>query len=276
MNQKILVSAVAFGACALSQIACQPVGGAGGGMKTGAQATARCGQEAIIDDGEDQNNQVLVQDGRSGYWYTFVDDTGSTVPPTAGSQGGTFAMTAGGANGSQYAARMSGTVGAGGIVYAGMGFNFVDPKDAYDASKYGGIAFYAKKAGAASSVRLKLPDVSTDPQGSICKQCFNDFGANMNLTDAWTQYVLPFEASKQEEGWGAPRVPSITPSKMFGVQWQVNTPGAAYDVWVDDVSFVGCDSANAAPPAPAAPAPQAPAAAPTPEAAPVPEAAPAP
>jgi hypothetical protein len=27
---------------------------------------------------------------------------------------------------------------------------------------------------------------------------------------------------------------------MYGVQWQVNTPGAEYDIWIDDVQFTGC------------------------------------
>lgn len=232
---------------AAAAMGCQPIGG--GNMKTGSEATAACGPEALIDDGEDKDNQVKVQDGRSGYWYTFVDDAGSTIQPTAGAQGGTFAMAPGGANGSGFSAKMSGTVGAGGIVYCGMGFNFTDPKDVYDASKYGGVSFYAKKGNGASNVRLKVPDASTDPVGGVCKQCFNDFGANVNLTDTWTQYVLPFDMAKQEEGWGQPRVPKITPSKVFGMQWQVNTPGSAYDVSVDDVSFVGCGAAGAAAPA---------------------------
>jgi hypothetical protein len=201
----------------------------------------------LIDDGEDQNNQVIVQEGRSGYWYTFVDDSGSTIEPQAGTKGGgAFTMSPGGANGSAYAARMSGQVGAGGIVYCGMGFNFTDPKDVYDASKYGGIAFYAKKVGGVGKVRLKIPDVSTDPDAKKCKECYNDFGANVELTGTWTEYVLPFHAAKQEEGWGSPLVPSITPSIIYGVQWQVNVPGSPYDIWVDDVKFVGCGSAQPA------------------------------
>ena len=53
-------------------------------------------------------------------------------------------MSAGGANGSKHSAHMSGKVGGGAVVYAGMGFNFVDPKGPYNASGYKGISFWAK------------------------------------------------------------------------------------------------------------------------------------
>lgn len=219
--------------------ACVPK--ASSALKQGADATKPCGPTGLIDDGEDGNNQVMINDGRSGYWYTFVDDSGSTIEPQAGKKGGTFAMTPGGAHGSQFGARMSGKVGGGGLLFCGMGFNFVDPKDAYDASKYGGVSFYAKKAGGTEGkVRLKVPDQNTDPQGGMCKECYNDFGATMDLTDQWVRYDLPFTQASQEQGWGRPRPSAIVPTKLYGMQWQVNTPGASFDVWLDDVAFIGC------------------------------------
>jgi hypothetical protein len=30
----------------------------------------------------------------------------------------------------------------------------------------------------------------------------------------------------------------IKPAKVFGMQWQVNHPGADFDIWVDDVEFL--------------------------------------
>ena len=86
-----------------------------------------CGPNALIDDGEDGNNQNLPNDNRGGYWYTFKDKGTTTVEPTAGEEGGTFAMSAGGHD-SQYAARYHGTIGTGAIVFSGMGMNFIDPK----------------------------------------------------------------------------------------------------------------------------------------------------
>jgi len=218
----------------------------GGSAMTAASAEStadgkKCPADGIIDDGEDQNNQVTTKKGRGGYWYTFADKAGTTVTPTAGDQGGTFAMSPGGASGSAQAARVNGKVGSGEVVFAGMGFNFVDPKSPYNATAYKGVAFWAKVgAGSGTKVRIKLPDADTDPEGKVCKDCFNDFGIDLELTTKWTRYVVPFSAATQLPGWGSPRPGAFDASKVYGIQWQVNTPGAAYDVWVDDIEFTGC------------------------------------
>jgi endoglucanase len=195
----------------------------------------------MVDDAEDGNNQILTSAGRGGYWYSYADKAGSTIVPTAGEAGGAFAMAEGGAHGSALAARMQGKVGRGNIIYAGMGFSFVDPKGAYDASKYQGIAFFAKVGEkSTTSVRLKVPDVNTDKDGKVCTECFNDFGADLDLTTSWKRYVIPFATMRQLSGWGSPHPGSIEKSKLYGIQWQVASPGAAFDVWIDDPELVGC------------------------------------
>jgi len=205
----------------------------------GPQVGKDCGATGLIDDGEDGNNQNLPNDNRGGYWYTFKDKGTTTVEPTAGEEGGTFAMSEGGYN-SQYAARYHGTIGTGSVVFSGMGMNFVDPKDAYDAAKYAGISFWAKKGSAESTgkVRLKVPDVNTDPQGGVCTECFNDFGANVVLTTEWKQFSFKWAQLKQLPDWGAPHKPKITPSKLYGVQFQVNIPRSTYDIYIDDLKFI--------------------------------------
>jgi endoglucanase len=211
-------------------------------MGNSAVAVDSCGDEGVIDNGEDANNQVGVRDGRNGYWYTYVDEFGSTVEPEAGSRGGTFSMSPGGANNSKYGANVHGRIGSGSVVFGAVGFNFLDPKGPYDASRYNGIAFWARKGGGSvGKVRLKVPDGSTTQEGGKCRECFNDFGADLNLSEAWTRYVFPFKKMRQEADWGSPRPRSIDKSKLYGMQWQVNTPGATFDIWVDDVEFVGCE-----------------------------------
>lgn len=197
--------------------------------------------EALIDDADDNNNQTAVVDGRGGYWYTFVDDLGTTVWPTAGAHGGTFEMSPGGAENSPYAANFKGTVATGEIVYSGVGMNFLDPKGGYDASKYGGISFWAKKGpGSTGKVRLKVPDKNTDPDGGVCTECFNDFGMDLTLSEEWQQYTIPFFALKQMPGWGSPKRMSVDASALYGIQFQVAEPGATYDIWVDQLRFTGC------------------------------------
>jgi endoglucanase len=219
---------------------CIPEGGA---VLTGAAAANTpegkpCPADGVIDDGEDNNNQISLNKGRAGYWYTFADKAGTTITPSAG---GTYSMSRGGANGSSLAARASGKVGGGQVVYGGVGFNFIDPKGSYNASAYKGISFWAKVGeGSATKVRLKVPDVNTDKDGKVCTDCFNDFGMDLDLTTTWTKYTVPFSAMTQMAGWGAPHPGSIDTTKLYGVQWQVNAPGATYDLWVDDIAFTGC------------------------------------
>jgi endoglucanase len=120
--------------------------------------------------------------------------------------------------------------------------NFVDPMALYDASQYKGIAFWAKKGpGSYGKVRLKVPDVSTHEAGGVCKECFNDFGADITLTESWQHFVFPWRKLRQLPDWGSPRPHSIKPNKLFGIQWQVNQPGADFDIWIDDVEFIGCE-----------------------------------
>ena len=210
-------------------------------VKSSPEGKACPATEGMISDGEANSNQVNPIKGRGGYWYTFVDNNGSSITPTAGSQGGTFAMAPGGAAGTKFAAHMQGKVGTADTVYTGMGFNFVDPKGTYDATAYKGISFWAKKgAGSTGNVRLKFPDSNTDPDGKVCKECFNDFGMDLQLTEAWVQYTIPYVAMSQMKGWGSPHTPGVDTSKVYGVQWQVNEKGAPYDIWIDEIQFTGC------------------------------------
>ena len=185
-----------------------------------------CGPEGLIDDGEDGDNRVLSRGGRGGYWYTFRDKRGTTVTPAVEEEGARFTMSGGGRD-SRYAARFHGQVGTGAPLFAGMGVNLTDPKGPHDASGYAGIAFWARTGpGSTGKVRLKVPDVNTDPQGGVCAECFNDFGADLALTPEWKQFVFPWPALKQMPGWGVPRKSQITPAQLYGIQFQVNVPGA--------------------------------------------------
>jgi endoglucanase len=200
-----------------------------------------CTRAAVIEDAENADHQVLVHEGRNGYIYAFVDDRGSTVTPTAGRLGGTFSQAEGGANGSLFAAHVTGQLAAGEVVYAGVGLNFVDPKGPFDASAFEGVAFFARRGpGSTAGIRLKVPDVSTDPDGKVCSECFNDFGASIELDEQWQQFTVPFDTMAQLPGWGAPRPGAVDRAGLYGLQWQVSTSGAAFDLWIDDVVFYGC------------------------------------
>jgi len=234
MKRNALLSLLVVAAGASPAASClvqPPEGPKGCGMK-------ECGATGQIDDFEDNNNQNNVVDNRGGYWYTFVDKVGSTVWPEAGEAGGTFSPSEGGYN-SKYAANFKGKIGTAAVVFGALGMNFQDPKAPYDASKYEGVTFFAKRGpNSTGKVRLKVPDANTDPEGGVCSECFNDFGSDLNLTEQWQRFVIPFREMKQMEGWGAPRKAHIDPSKIFGMQWQVNVQGADYDMWIDNLGFI--------------------------------------
>ncbi len=241
-SSKWIFPALALMAMSVPMSAGCDAGPAGPGAVSQAAATLKsCGPEGLIDDAEDNNNRVAVVSGRGGYWYTYTDKLGSTIVPAAG---GTFSMSAGGANGSKYAANMKGKIAGSDqpplYLSVGMGLGFTDPRNAFDASKYKGIAFWAKKGpGSTGKVRLKVPDVNTDPQGKVCTDaCFNDFGADLNLSDTWTRYTFAWSDLSQLQGWGSPSPPAITEAKLYGIQFQVNDPAADYDIWVDDLEFL--------------------------------------
>ena len=193
----------------------------------------------MIDEMGDGNNQISLDGGRRGYWYSYVDKAGSNITPPGGT---TFVMSpAAGSNGAAFAARFSGQIAAQPVVYAGIGFTLTDPKGAYDASRYTGVSFWAKAApGTSKNVRVKIPDLNTDPDGHLCSQCFNDFGTNLALSEEWQKYTIRFSDLTQLPGWGAPHVAHITQSALYGMQWQVNSPGTSYDIAVSNISFTGC------------------------------------
>ena len=51
--------------------------------------------------------------------------------------------------------------------------------------------------------------------------------------------MLPFEELHQEPGWGEQKS-EIASSKLLGMKLQVKSPKTDYDIWVDEIRFVGC------------------------------------
>jgi endoglucanase len=210
----------------------------------GGASGAETGRACVIEDAEDGDDQVRRVAGRGGYLYTYADELGTRVSP-----GGDAPPVAdGGAGGSAAALRLRATLAAAGAgeAFAGLGLSFREPKGPYDASRYRGLSFWAKRApGSAARLRLKVPDAATDPDGGQCKECYNDFGVEVQLEETWTRYVVDFADLKQEGGWGEPRPASLDTARLYGIQWQVSGAGAQaaadVDVWIDDVEFLGCE-----------------------------------
>lgn len=211
--------------------------------RTGPYAAADCARalqlpscpDGLIEDGEDADNQITKLEGRGGYWFTFKDNEGTTIAPA----GNAFKPAAGGANGSKYAAQFGGKLASSGYsVYAGAGFSLDPDGKTYDASKYQGISFMAKSS-ASGIVRFKTPDVNTKPEGGVCTDCYNDFGVDLEFSPEWARYTVLFSQMTQQPNWGD-RKPAVAADALFAVQWQVGKKDWQYEIWIDDVQFVGC------------------------------------
>ena len=204
--------------------------------------------EERIDDGEDGDGWIAKEGGRDGGWCTFADQVGSSVWPAPVASAGVrgcegqpvaFTMSKGGREPSRFAARVTGTVAKAPVVYTALAFDFRQPRGPYDASAYSGVSFDARRGPSATGkVRFMVSGASTDPAGGRCTECFNHFGADLQVTDAWQRYVFPFGALRQLSGWGAPRPPRLESDALFSLVWQTQDQGAAVDLWIDNVAFI--------------------------------------
>ena len=241
MQTRISVAFTAvFAAFLTAPAGCSATGDGPATALPGGPVSIACSRDAVIEDGENNDHQVLVHDGRGGYIYTFRGGD-TKVEPTAGADGGTFTMSEGGANGSHHAARMHGTIGGGAPDFVGLGFNLMEPQGPFDGSGYKGISFFARRGPTSvGTVRVKVPDKNTFPAAGVCTECYNDFGASVELTEEWKAFVFEFHELSQLPGWGSPQPAGLDETTIYGLQFQVASPGADFDIWLDDLAFVGC------------------------------------
>jgi hypothetical protein len=189
--------------------------------------------EGLFDDLEDDNSQVALQGGRSGYWWVAHAPHATVTVP-----GNEFRVADGGPPGSKKAAHFAGKTDVADVWGAALGANFVTG-GFYDASKYAGVSFKLKGA-AKGFIRFKVLDIASHPDGGLCtKECWNAFGKTVELTGDWQTVDLGFADLTQYEGWGSPRPPSLTTSKVKHLEWAVDQ-GVDFDFWVDDVKLLVC------------------------------------
>jgi hypothetical protein len=232
-----LASVVAMSCVDPSRVATCPTGagdmGSAPAVLKACAAGTRPAEDGTIDDFEDGDNQLTKIAGRDGYWFTSHDDKGSTIGPNP------LKMAEGGAGGSSKALHILGQTADGNGAWGSLlGANFM-AQGLYDASGYAGISFQAKVGPSSTrKVRFKVGDVNTHPDGGVCKECWNHFGKDLVLTTDWQEYKITFAEMKQEAGWGE-RYGAVTPSRLVSMNWSFG-PGAAFDLWIDDLQFFDC------------------------------------
>ncbi len=192
------------------------------------------GDDALIDDWEDEDLDSPEQDGRRGSWYFYNDETADATQD--------LEVDGSGADGSDFALHTS---GEGHTRWgAGVGFTLnegVEDEDgkvrqcSYDASYYDGIQFYAKGNDVNVRVKLIVPEVIPVSEGGRCEaSCFDDHGLDFTFTDEWKLYQVPFSAV-QQAGWGFDAGP-FDPSVIRMIQFQTDR-GAEFDYWLDELEF---------------------------------------
>lgn len=220
-----------------------------GGEDLGPEETIRC--DSLIDDLEHGMTPLLqTTDGRVGAWYTYNDGTeGATQMPAA--CGEAFPAATGGAKGSTYSARSS---GSGFPDYAGFGFDLnnmgTEPVNcnvdfstrmSYDASQYTGISFYAKSYKGALNIDVKIPSLAETPidQGGACDpedgsgKCENSYQTYAELRSTWKAFEIPF-SSFTRPSWG--RKFDLDVATLVGIQFQPR-PDTDFDVAIDHICF---------------------------------------
>jgi Carbohydrate binding domain (family 11) len=213
------------------------VTGSGGRIGTGgAIGTGGCG--SLIDNMEAGTGKICAGSGRSGIWFTYVDNTTtSLVSPAAG---GTPlpALVSPVRGTSSYAMHITGYYST----YAGIGVwlnntSSVSQPSTYNATGYTGITFWAKGNGSLKVVG-QMPSTESTSYGGTCvaASCAgNSYAYGQLSSTTWTQVMVPF--SYLTGGTATPFLPSAIWSLEFQYYSTVSLGGAAFDLWIDDLSF---------------------------------------
>jgi hypothetical protein len=226
--------------------------GAGTGGSAGTTMGGNVGQAGdvsedaeLVDDMEDDDAAITQTGERNGYWYVGNDNTKNAVmtPPT-----GSFAMAKLPADDrSKYAAGLKAENFTGWGSDIGFNFHELGGVKPYDASAYCGISYWGK-AAAAVTLRFRVPDVDTHPDGKVCAvpgtdgtACYDHFGIAAQLTTTWKQFKTKFTDLTQIANGYHPADKMLKVDQLFAVEWAL--PGGAaktYEIWIDDVELMKC------------------------------------
>ncbi len=208
----------------------------------------------LLDDMEDGDNANMIPAPCGpGYWYTYDDQDNSGtsfVMPMSDKWAENhslvstpFTMTAGGYNGSSFAARITGTVtNAYTYGFVGMGNNFLDappgqPKKPVDMSAVTGVTFWEKGDGK----QYKCKIASASPL-FIDGDSDNMYEFTITSHTAWYQQDILFANLTQEAYWGTSVAKADALAMATAIQWQslgadVIGTGVTVDLAVDEVTF---------------------------------------
>lgn len=107
---------------------------------------------------------------------------------------------------------------------------------AYDASAYEGVQFWAR-GSASLRFSASMPAVIPISAGGTCDEvqtpCWNPHAVELELTEEWQHYVLPFADFVQAGGSLGPLDAALIRTMEFQID-----QGSDFDLWLDDFSFI--------------------------------------
>ena len=183
------------------------------------------GQQPLIDDFEDGDDEVLPFENRAGLWR-WVRDTDSPgsapallpVPRVNGRAGNRMALHVKGGH----------LLDWGAIVE----FNF--KPSCYDASAYRGLTFQAKGPGRVFVAPREIGTLPLAEGGTCTSDCYNPHVKKIELEKQWKSYRIEW-AEFEQRGYGRP---PFDPKQLHSIAFLIRPEDTPYDLWFDDVAFV--------------------------------------
>lgn len=260
----------------------------------------------LIDDMEDGSQYLLSDNGLTGLWYTYNDASlnavqepslgfpmyriltddgaplpGSAVPPRPCPGGPETPFGTETLDECRFVARTWGTGQRG--WGAGMGVDLNGEggaKNPIDATRFGGIGFYAFGTVRNDALRVNVQDVRTTPESAGAAdrrgiqrctddptaRCNDHFGITVGLAPGmWRWIEIPF-ACMSPGGWGFPGSGAVRTDALVGIQFQIQggdpadsgvpAPNSAvmpFDFAIDNLSFLELGRVATPPVCPAPP-----------------------
>lgn len=235
--------AAAGGAAAGGAPACNPVAGAKKGD----------GTNQVIDEIDDTNTMFAPAGVGMGSWDFSKDASTGKLTPEGTAK---LMPVEGGHAGSALHVQGTGLTGWG----AALGAFLNGPTSSFDASAYGGVAFWIKgttnvQDGADKlMVQARMPDVLPGA-GSCCNdkvagsECYSGHRAIVSVSAEWTEVKIPW-SDFMGPTWGLGATTPFDPNRIRDITFSFNhdamktDDGASFDVWIDGVRFLGKDESG--------------------------------
>ncbi|MFW5850694.1 MAG: glycosyl hydrolase family 8 [Bacteroidota bacterium] len=190
------------------------------------------GNSTLVDDCEDMDNTNEL----GGAWYTYsdADNAGTSIIDPLTSETVDFTMTEGGANGSEYSAEVTYTLGEtwgadDNDPFVGIGTQLGEDETPMDISAGTGISFYHK--GDACVLEIYLPDNLGETAN------YDTYAVPVSAHTTWTKVEYAWTDFAQA-GWGD--VYDLVLTEVYKFQWKISdAPATEGAVAIDYVVLEG-------------------------------------